>query len=445
VTKFGKFELSINVKYLPEWGVWEGIRELVQNGQDAEVEYNAPLCVDWRSGTLRIENEGATLNREALLFGTTSKAERTDLIGKFGEGLKLGVLALVRAGRTVKIRSGDEVWTPTIARSERYDADVLVFDVKGGNEDKRRVRVEIGGVIESEWKEFRSRFLFLKDGRESEKHVVKTYDGDLLTHEKYRGKLYVKGIFVTHQPDLQFGYNFRDAELDRDRKMIESYDRKSKIARILNGAVSTQPDLHDDYFGIIEDLDSEEAHGINDWRLPDASVIEAAITRFQTRYGANAVPVRTTAESADVEHFGVKGIVVTEAMAALLKEKLGNAEITKRRFARAIIKQYSVSELTDKECTNLSSAIALLCTANTLSDLRERVDVVDYHNAELQGLHGERISIARKVLSSPDETLRVLVHEAAHDAGSDGDKSHVATIEKYWMAITRHLRNLGAA
>ena len=29
-----KIELSINVAYLPEWGVWEGLRELVQNGKD---------------------------------------------------------------------------------------------------------------------------------------------------------------------------------------------------------------------------------------------------------------------------------------------------------------------------------------------------------------------------------------------------------------------------
>jgi len=71
------------------------------------------VVVDWRQGVLRIENEGAHLSREALLFGTTSKMGRADLIGKFGEGLKLGVLALVRAGRPVTIRSGSEVWNPT--------------------------------------------------------------------------------------------------------------------------------------------------------------------------------------------------------------------------------------------------------------------------------------------------------------------------------------------
>ena len=39
-----KLELSINVNYLPAWKAWEGIRELVQNGKDAETEFNAPLA-----------------------------------------------------------------------------------------------------------------------------------------------------------------------------------------------------------------------------------------------------------------------------------------------------------------------------------------------------------------------------------------------------------------
>ena len=115
-----KIELTIKVDYLPNWGVYEGIRELLQNGKDAETEYNAPLTVRYRkdSNTVGIENDGCPLPYEALLLGHTSKVGRPDLIGKFGEGLKLGILALVRTGLPVKIRSGGEVWVPSIQRSE---------------------------------------------------------------------------------------------------------------------------------------------------------------------------------------------------------------------------------------------------------------------------------------------------------------------------------------
>ena len=124
-----KIPLSIEADYLPEWGAWEGIRELVQNGKDAEVQLDAPLKVTHKNQTLVIENEGASMERRALLFGSTTKTGRDDLIGKFGEGLKLGMLALVRAGRPVKIRVGGEVWIPTIEKSNGCNANGLVSPV----------------------------------------------------------------------------------------------------------------------------------------------------------------------------------------------------------------------------------------------------------------------------------------------------------------------------
>ncbi len=88
-----KIQLSIKTDYLPNWGLWEGIRELIQNGRDAEIEMDAPMSVDYKFDrqTLVIKNSGAALTQEALLLGHTTKVGRSDTIGKFGEGLKLGV------------------------------------------------------------------------------------------------------------------------------------------------------------------------------------------------------------------------------------------------------------------------------------------------------------------------------------------------------------------
>ena len=80
-----KLELSINKNYLGKWSSWEGIREHVSNGRDAEIEFNAPLKITHLGTTLRIENEDVELKREALLLGTSSKMGRTDTIGRHGE------------------------------------------------------------------------------------------------------------------------------------------------------------------------------------------------------------------------------------------------------------------------------------------------------------------------------------------------------------------------
>ena len=80
-----RYELSINVNYVPNWSITDGIRELLQNAKDAEVEFDAKMSVEHvarvragkKLGTLIICNEGCTLSKEALLLGTTSKAGRS--------------------------------------------------------------------------------------------------------------------------------------------------------------------------------------------------------------------------------------------------------------------------------------------------------------------------------------------------------------------------------
>lgn len=432
-----KVPLSINVKYLPEWGVWEGVRELIQNGKDAETEFEAPLKVTHHNQTLRIENEGAEMAREALLFGTTSKVGRADMIGRFGEGLKLGTLALVRAGRPVKIRSGSEVWSPTIEKSEQFKADVLTFDIKGGNEPKKRVRVEIGGVTSVEWAELREKFLFLADIKDEE--IIKTYSGDLLLGPRFKGKLYVKGIFVQHKPDLNYGYNFRDAEVDRDRKMVASWDIRWKTAYVWREALSTRPDLTTAFFGLVEE-NQEDVQGIEDYNNVSKDVSEKAVERFKEKFGANAVPVSNLAESEEVEHLGAKGVIVPKPMAQILAKSLGDKEARTKRFREEVIQMISWGDLSEARQANLKSGIELLHAVHEPCTI-DRIDVVEFRTGGLLGQYKDsRVLIADRILDSEDETLRVLVHEFAHEYGADGTKSHVEAIECLWRNLVRYLR-----
>jgi hypothetical protein len=191
-----KLELTIKADYLPEWKIWEGVRELVQNAIDAQTEHGATMTIRHRDGNvLVIENEGVVLPHEALLLGHTTKTDRSDMRGKFGEGLKLGVLALVREGLKIKIRSGDEVWVPSIMRSDKFDAKVLCFQIATGRKAEQRVQVEVHGINAEAWL-----FLFLGDGRRKPTRV-KTSFGSLLLDPESKGMLYCKGIHVQNDHD----------------------------------------------------------------------------------------------------------------------------------------------------------------------------------------------------------------------------------------------------
>lgn len=432
-----KIQLTIKVSYLSSWSSYEGVRELVQNAKDAEVEHGASMKVDWYNDTLRIENDGVTMPHKALLLGHTTKLGNSRLIGKFGEGLKLGVLALVRAGHPVKIRNGSEVWVPTIEHSTTFDEDVLTFNIETGRADKNRVRVEVGGVNRMAWDKFRKCFLFLNPPKKAD--VVHTYNGDLLMGDEHKGKVFIKGIFVQNDPDLEFGYDFPDADLDRDRKMVQSFDLRYRTKNILLSAVNKMPQMLLGHLTNMLENPTADVEGINEYGTIPAEVAEKVAEDFTKKHGKDAVPVASLAESKDVEHLGKKGVIVSKQLGHVLAEKLGNANTIKEGLKREVVKRYGWHELAGAEKASLTEAVNLV---NPIEQVcLDDVEIVDFRDVNLMGQFKERkILIAHKYLTDPNETLRILIHEVAHRDGGDGDKGHVDRIENIWKGVVAQLR-----
>lgn len=429
-----RIELSIKTTYLPEWRTEAGVRELVQNAKDAETEFKSPMKIYHTGAVLKISNEGVSLPHEALLFGHTTKSERDDMIGKFGEGLKLGVLALVRAGHTVKILSGDEVWKPLLTRSASFQAEVLAFDISKGK-DCGGVLVEVDKIPISEWNEMRSNFLFLRD--DVDKVAVPGY-GDLLLDPAMVGKVFVKGIFVQNDPKLMAGYNLFNAPTDRDRKVIPQYDLGWRLASIWGKAASIRPAL----VGRLYELLTRDAPDTTDFTSYNISALsvevkEELIRTFVHTFGEDAVPVATILESKDLHHFGKKGIVVPATMARLLQTIMGmegGLEGIKRKVGAEVAARHSWSDLDEAEQGNLERGVALLGLAGEQFPM-ELLDVVSFRSETRWGLwNGKRILVAKAVLSDLTRTLTTLIHEYAHHVSEkgDGDKSHVSCIEGIW-------------
>ena len=125
-TKHEVAELPIMKNYIPKWKVWEGLREIVQNGIDEQTQHGNPVSISYDSFNQRmtVRNAGATLDPRAFLFGYTSKADDEKTIGQYGEGLKLGVLALVRAKKNVLITVGRDAWHAGFQRSKKFKATI---------------------------------------------------------------------------------------------------------------------------------------------------------------------------------------------------------------------------------------------------------------------------------------------------------------------------------
>jgi len=454
-----KIQLTMKSAYCADWTKVKAIVDLVANAHDAEVQDGAPLCIDHivradGTGVLRIANEGTTLPTQALLFGHTTKVGRSDTIGKFGEGLKIALLVLVREGHAVKIRNGSEVWTPVLEDSDTFPGEkILAIHIEKGRKAENRVRIEIDGVEKAEWEEMKKLFLFISEPTRS----IKCSSGTLIQDADYVGRVYVKGVFVQRDASLQYGYDLGDAEIDRDRKMIESWNLQYKTRNILLEALgrtakSTNAkeaeEAVDAIYRILADGSSTEAQGVHDansfWTL-STQTAEALAAKFKKEHGEGAVPVATLAESRDVEHLGKTGVVVAKSLGAALSKVLGTGEKLVEELKKEVVRTYSWGELTGPEQDVLLEALVTVDAVRSTS--LDSISIVDFRSPTLRGQQegsgaNSKIFLGKKMLASFDDCLFVLVHEVAHATSNanDGEQSHVLEIQRIWSEIVKGMR-----
>lgn len=210
------YELPLAKTYVRHWGVVEAMRELFQNAIDSE----SPFEYEFFDGGMTITSKHTTLSPKTLLLGTTTKAEKKDSIGSFGEGYKIALLVLLREGANVKIYNGDRLWTPEFRHSRTYDSDVLAIvesSLAHGNEG---LTFSVSGLSQQDIDQI------IESNLHMQAHIGKiksTKYGDIL-YEK-AGSLFVGGLFITNTK-TKYGYNIKPEylKLERDRQTVDSFD-----------------------------------------------------------------------------------------------------------------------------------------------------------------------------------------------------------------------------
>lgn len=211
------YELPLSQSYVRHWGVVEGVRELFQNALDSDSPFEYQLGPD----SLRITSRFSRLEPKTLLLGTTSKADARDKIGSFGEGYKIALLVLTRAGVNVRVENNDRLWVPSFKRSRQFEDEVLCIRDSSYPEGRGQgLTFSLEGLDESD----------LDAIRETNMHmwahvgeVLTTSRGEILL--EHPGKLFVNGLFVC-KTQLKYGYNMKPEylRLERDRQTVSTFD-----------------------------------------------------------------------------------------------------------------------------------------------------------------------------------------------------------------------------
>jgi hypothetical protein len=421
-----RIELTISADYLPNWKLMEGLRELIQNAKDAEVQHDAKMTIDYRNrrvdgydtGGLIITNDGCTMPLEALLLGHTTKLGDSRTIGQYGEGLKLAAVALIRNGYKLKIRNGSEVWEPKIEKSATFDSNVLVFDIHKGRKFENRVQFEVLGVNDQEWEDIRSKILFLSDKPLAK---ISNEDGQLLLDSEYAGKIFLKGMFVA-KCDHKYGFNFYEGDIDRDRRMLNdvTYKIQTFCASLMNSEANRKI-IGSWYFEQI-------SQGSFNYGYLHNEAVEFIAEKFKKSFG-DVIPVESEEEEKELAHLGSRGRVTNRYLRNILERKFGTASDLIRKLRLNAEKTYALEDLEQEERDNFNFCLQLVQRAyyatGEVSDLN--VSIVDFADSKTLGTYADGlIRIARKLLLHKSKLIVTLAHEAAHKYGDNSESFHRA-------------------
>lgn len=367
-----KFELSISTEYVPDWGLIEAFRELFQNALDNElVNPENKMGFEFKAGTVKITNKTSVLPIETLLLGNGTKHDDDRTIGKHGEGYKIAFMVLLRNNKKIKVYNygAREIWEVRLVKSKRYNGQLVptVFVEKEAIWKKtpsNDLTIEVSGITEGEYEMVKEKNLHL---RKVEKIDIKDR-GSILLDNSESGNIYVSGLFVSHLDTLQYGYDFnsRLIQLDRDRRLIQSFDVKWNSSVMWNSAAKIDTDMRSRALQLVVDRCADVQFVDSTAFSGDNTLRNAVAEDFYEKHGVNAVPVTNNKEFSSAEHTEkLKPVIVDESYAQIIRhsdlvvEHPVIEEVTLKERFEAFVEKIE-SKLTDEELDELNELISEL-------------------------------------------------------------------------------------
>ncbi len=224
----------------PEWGMWECIRELVQNALDEVGHYRIRRGSVDGVPTLFVEDDGKGMFVVNLIMGSGEKPHWAR--GRFGEGLKYACLVALRSGYDVRIETVGATILPVILDKEVLEprkkqtvlVPILAF-LYIGSEREQGTSIAIIGY---DGDDYSDRFAINRKDEIASYNLLVSYEPSVVYKiQMFSGdedppgvrRLYVRDIYVADMNEIFSGatkalysYNLYDVDLTRERNTPES-------------------------------------------------------------------------------------------------------------------------------------------------------------------------------------------------------------------------------
>lgn len=308
-----RYELGMSLDYPANWTAIDAIREIFQNALDEETQNPDNrwyFNYDKDKSILRIGNKLSKLNRKTLLLGVSSKRDDEKTIGKHGEGYKVGINVLLREGFNVTVYnySESEVWHAKTIKSRRYNTDIAVFDIERfifRSVPEQSLIFEVEGVSEELYSKVKENNLWLQDSLGETKECGKL--GKVLLNPKFKGKIFVKGLYVCTRDFLTWGYDLAPEliKLDRDRSLIDSFDLQYTLGKVISESRDA------DFIDKAKDLNDGQYIRYAYSNSAIEEVCDRAYNRYTSKYGKHSIPCSNQEDFNKLQQHGYNAVMLS--------------------------------------------------------------------------------------------------------------------------------------
>lgn len=375
-----KYELSISTDYVPDWTYVEAIREIFQNALDNEIanpENKMGFDYDEENQRLTVSNKTSVLNPESLLLGSSTKRDDKDTIGKHGEGYKIAFMVLLREGKNIKVYNygAREIWETRLVKAKRYNNRLVptIFINKQAIWSKvpnSDLTITIDNITSEEYKELVNKNLHLRD---NVNYFEVPENGRILIDKEEKGNIYVKGLFVCKNKDIEYGYDFEPTliELDRDRKLVDTFNIAWQSSAMWRYAFA-KDFKRDEMIRMIKEGKEDTKYikqrnwtfnsGIVEGHTVEELLADELAKDFLENHGENSIPVKDNRELTLVNQSKSKPVLVNEVVSDYIRQstavkvmEVPKEETIREQFQKLL--DDIESKLTDEEVERFTQLI----------------------------------------------------------------------------------------
>jgi hypothetical protein len=283
-TKPQIIEIPLDTNCVSHWTVEDAMRELLQNAID-----QGRYTLNKEKGNITLLNEDVELPISSLIIGKTTKTKKD--IGGFGEGYKMAIIVLLRHNIPICIYTGNSVWHFKFKRSKVFNSLIVEVTISAWvgtfpNPSSTAFSVSINSDI---YEPIIKKYLMVNNDFFPSANFIHTPKGQVILNPDNPGDIYINGLYISNNSRFKYGYNFNPGilHLDRDRKIIETYEL-SKITSSIWAEIAK----NGGYENVIGELVYSESYDVDSlgYHNIPSELTNSIHEAFEANNGKQSVP-----------------------------------------------------------------------------------------------------------------------------------------------------------